>query len=467
MSPESNASRTWGPPYHALVTSSAHGDSPAAPRAPLAGAAASSFERAHMLHRLGSERFDVLVIGGGITGVGVALDAASRGLSTALVEADDFASGTSSKSSKLVHGGLRYLQQGDVRLVYQALRERKRLRHNAPHLVKILPFLLPILTKDGLLPRRVARALGTAMWMYDLTGGWRIGKFHKRLKADAAHAHVPTMDREKIAGGYLYYDATVDDARLVLNVAQTAAAHGAAVANRCRVVGLEHSADGTVCGASVDTGAGVIAVSASVVVNATGVWADDIRALEDGIDPDSIRPAKGVHITVPWSKVRNDIAAVIPVPGEKRSPVRGAVGREAGRHVRAHLHRHHRHRLHRPSRRPAVHRGRHRLRARRGQRGDHHDGDAGRHHRRVGGSAPPRAQRRERAHRRPVPPAPRLDWARRGHRHQRRQAHDVPRDGRGHRRRGRVHPRPARQVPHEVAAPPRCRGVPRRRPRVA
>jgi glycerol-3-phosphate dehydrogenase len=272
-----------------------------------------------MLHRLGSERFDVLVIGGGITGVGVALDAASRGLSTALVEADDFASGTSSKSSKLVHGGLRYLQNGDIRLVYQALRERKRLRQNAPHLVKILPFLLPILTKDGLLPRRVARALGSAMWMYDLTGGWRIGKFHKRLKADAAHAHVPTMDRQKIAGGYLYYDATVDDARLVLTVAQTAAAHGAAVANRCRVVGLEHSADGKVCGASVDTGDGVITVSASVVVNATGVWADDIRALEDGIDPDSIRPAKGVHITVPWSKVRNDIAAVIPVPGEKRS----------------------------------------------------------------------------------------------------------------------------------------------------
>ena len=272
-----------------------------------------------MLRRLESERFDVLVIGGGITGVGVALDAASRGLSTALVEADDFASGTSSKSSKLVHGGLRYLQNGDVRLVYQALRERKRLRHNAPHLVKILPFLLPILTKDGLLPRRVARALGSAMWMYDLTGGWRIGKFHRRLKADAAHAHVPTMDREKIAGGYLYYDATVDDARLVLTVARTAAAHGAAVANRCRVVGLVHGADGKVSGATVDTGAGTITVNASVVVNATGVWADDIRALEDGVDPDSIRPAKGVHITVPWSMVRNDIAAVIPVPGEKRS----------------------------------------------------------------------------------------------------------------------------------------------------
>ena len=123
-----------------------------------------------MLERLAGETFDVLVVGGGITGVGVALDAATRGLRTALVEADDFASGTSSKSSKLVHGGLRYLQQGDVRLVYEALHERQRLRRNAPHLVKLLPFMIPILTKDGVIPRRVARALGSAMWMYDLTG---------------------------------------------------------------------------------------------------------------------------------------------------------------------------------------------------------------------------------------------------------------------------------------------------------
>src|SRR6188472_3409156 len=112
------------------------------------------FHRAAALERLGDTSFDVLVVGGGITGVGVALDAASRGLSTALVERHDFAAGTSSKSSKLVHGGLRYLQQGDVRLVYEALHERQRLRHNAPHLVKLLPFMIPILTKDGLIPRR-------------------------------------------------------------------------------------------------------------------------------------------------------------------------------------------------------------------------------------------------------------------------------------------------------------------------
>jgi len=276
-----------------------------------------------MLRRLATETFDVLVVGGGITGAGVALDAAARGLRTALVEADDFASGTSSKSSKLVHGGLRYLQQGDVRLVYQALRERKRLRRNAPHLVKILPFLIPITTTDGLIPRRVARALGTAMWMYDLTGGWRIGKLHRRLDADEAHAHLPTMPRRRLAGGYLYYDATVDDARLVLTVARTAAAHGAAVANRCRVTGFVER-DGTVCGAEVDTGAGTIAVRARVVVNAAGVWADELHALEHGAGGDhaatgTIRPAKGVHLTVPWRLVRNDVAAVIPVPGDKRS----------------------------------------------------------------------------------------------------------------------------------------------------
>ncbi len=265
------------------------------------------------------ESTDVLVIGLGITGAGVALDAASRGLRTALVEAGDFASGTSSKSSKLVHGGLRYLQQGEVRLVYEALRERQRLRRNAPHLVKLLPFLIPILTKDGLIPRRVARALGSAMWMYDLTGGFRIGKLHRRLSADDAAAHVPAMPRERIAGGYIYYDATTDDARLVLTVLRTAAQHGAAVANRARVVALTKDSAGLVDGAQVDTGDGEITVRARAVVNATGVWSDEVRALEDGTDPDSIRPAKGIHLTVPWSKIRNDIAVVIPVPGDRRS----------------------------------------------------------------------------------------------------------------------------------------------------
>jgi glycerol-3-phosphate dehydrogenase len=274
-----------------------------------------------MLERLSNQEFDVLVVGGGVTGAGVALDAATRGLRTALVEADDFASGTSSKSSKLVHGGLRYLQQGDVRLVYEALHERQRLRRNAPHLVKLLPFMIPILTRDGLIPRRVARALGSAMWMYDLTGGFRIGKLHKRLDAEEAYAHLPTMPRDRLAGGYLYYDATTDDARLVLTIARTAALHGAVVVNRSRVVGLTKGAYGQVDGALVDVGDGQrpCSIRARAVVNAAGVWSDEVGAFEDGVDPDSIRPAKGIHLTVPWDKVRNDIAVVIPVAGDKRS----------------------------------------------------------------------------------------------------------------------------------------------------
>ena len=143
----------------------------------------------------------MLVVGGGITGAGVALDAATRGLRTALVERDDFASGTSSKSSKLVHGGIRYLQQKEVGLVYEALAERQILRKTAPHLVRVLPFLLPVFTKDGLLPRRLARLLGTTMWTYDLTGGLRIGKLHKRViegRGAALHADAARRQRRGV-----------------------------------------------------------------------------------------------------------------------------------------------------------------------------------------------------------------------------------------------------------------------------
>jgi glycerol-3-phosphate dehydrogenase len=159
-----------------------------------------AFDRPDALRRLADTTFDVLVIGGGVTGTGCALDAASRGLRTALIERDDFASGTSSKSSKMVHGGLRYLQQGDVRLVYEALHERRRLMVNAPHLVKVLPFLLPVFTgKDGVVPPKLARAMGSAMWTYDLTGGARIGKLHKRLSVDEVMAHVPSTSASVIS----------------------------------------------------------------------------------------------------------------------------------------------------------------------------------------------------------------------------------------------------------------------------
>ncbi len=282
------------------------------------------FERAVMLDALRAgtpdDPFDVLVVGGGITGVGVALDAAARGLRTALVERDDFASGTSSKSSKMIHGGLRYLQNGDVRLVYEALRERRRLMRNAPHLVETLPFMIPILTKDGVVSKKVAKALGSAMWMYDLTGGWRIGKLHRRVSAEQAADHFPTTHLDKLSAGYLYFDAGADDARLALTIARTAADRGAVVANRCAVVDVtvDHD-DGRANGVTVNADGETFHVASRSVVNAAGVWADEVRALDETEAPDSIRPAKGVHVTVPWEKIRVDIAVIIPVRADKRS----------------------------------------------------------------------------------------------------------------------------------------------------
>jgi glycerol-3-phosphate dehydrogenase len=293
-----------------------------------------SFDRSKMIEELRSEDrrdepFDVLVVGGGITGAGVALDAASRGLRTALVERSDFASGTSSKSSKMIHGGLRYLQNGDIRLVYEALHERRRLMRNAPHLVGVLPFLIPILTRDGVVSRKIARALGSAMWMYDLTGGWRIGRLHRRVSAERAAEYFPTTDPDRLSAGYLYYDAAADDARLTLTIARTAAEHGAVVVNRCAVAGIDHDADGRARSVRLEADGERFDVAARVIVNAAGVWADEIRSLDevdghdssrhDSIRHDSIRPAKGTHIALPWSKIRNPIAVIIPVRRDRRS----------------------------------------------------------------------------------------------------------------------------------------------------
>jgi glycerol-3-phosphate dehydrogenase len=277
------------------------------------------FSRADGLRRLAEEELDVLVVGGGITGAGCALDAAARGLRTGLVERDDFAAGTSSKSSKLVHGGIRYLQQREFGLVYENLAERRIALENAPHLVRILPFLIPILTRDGLIDRRIARALGFAMWMYDLTGGFRIRKLHKRIDRDEALRHMPTLRADNVASAYLYYDCRTDDARLTLCLARSAAAHGAAVVNGASITGILKDDAGKVRAATVEADGITFEVRTRAVVNAAGVWVDDVRALDEGTHPASIRPAKGIHITVPWDRVRNDIAAIVPVPKDKRS----------------------------------------------------------------------------------------------------------------------------------------------------
>ncbi len=293
----------------------------------------SAFDRATALARLADDPFDVLVVGGGVTGAGVALDAASRGLRTALVEKADFASGTSSKSSKMVHGGIRYLQQREIRLVYENLAERQRLLDNAPHLVSPLPFLIPLFGRDGVVSKTVARSYATALWLYDVTGGLRIGSRHRRVDKAEALEHLPTLRTDDLVAGFLYFDARADDARLTLSLLRTAVLdHGAVAANYTRAAAFLTDDRGRVTGVRVSPAArpgasgsfGEVAegpdfdVRATVVVNAAGVWADDVAALEETHRP-TLRPAKGVHVTVPAAKLPCDIAAVIPVPGDKRS----------------------------------------------------------------------------------------------------------------------------------------------------
>lgn len=271
--------------------------------------------RAGALERLATEDFDVLVVGGGITGAGVALDAATRGLRVAIVDRGDWASGTSSKSSKLVHGGLRYLQQKEYRLVYENLRERQRLLRNAPHLVRVMPFLIPLFAKQGIVTRTVAKGYSTALTIYDITGGWRIGKFHKRVSVEETVAHMGGLSSRKVAAGFIYFDAQADDARLTLAIIRTAMEHGAVAVNYCGVRSFESNASGRICAAQLDNGS---AVRARCVVNAAGVWAAQLAGLT-GTPSFEIRPAKGCHITVPFAKVRADIAAVLPVRSDRRS----------------------------------------------------------------------------------------------------------------------------------------------------
>jgi len=282
-------------------------------------------DRLSALDSLTTSTFDVLVIGGGMTGTGIALDAAARGLSVALIEKGDFGSGTSSKSSKLVHGGLRYLQQREFRLVYENLYERQRLLENAPHLVSPLPFLIPLFGKDGIVSKTVARSYSTALWLYDVTGGLRIGKRHAKISKDEAARHLPTLRLDRLVAGFLYYDARGDDARIALALARSAEDRGGIVANYVEATSMVTSPAGVVTGVTArrcgpnDDGTNEFTISAKIVVNAAGVWADEIRDFEAGKQRPSIKPAKGVHLSVPADRLPCDIAAVIPVIADKRS----------------------------------------------------------------------------------------------------------------------------------------------------
>jgi len=272
------------------------------------------------IRRLSSDRFDVLVIGGGITGAGVALEAAARGLSVALIEQGDFAQGTSSRSTKLVHGGLRYLPMLDIAQVREDLEERDALLRNAPHLVRPLPFVLPLYAGSrrplGLrlpLVLRAALPLGMAggLWMYDLLAGRHGGRGHRSLTPAAAASLVPPLRLVGLRRAYLYYDAVTDDARLVIAVLRTALARGAVAGNYVRAVGLL-MVHGRVAGArAVDLETGQsLSVSAQTTVNATGVWADSVAAF--GGHPDfAIRRSKGVHLILPADRLRLGRAALV------------------------------------------------------------------------------------------------------------------------------------------------------------
>ncbi len=277
--------------------------------------------RAEELDALASTTFDVVVIGAGMTGTGVAVDAAARGLNVALLDKGDVGSGTSSKSSKMVHGGLRYLQQREFRLVYENLHERQRLLENAPFLVTPLPFLIPLFGSNGVASKTLVRGYASALRFYDLSGGWRIGHRHARVTKDDVLAHFPTMRTERLVAGFLYYDARGDDARVALVLARTAQRYGARVANYVCATAVTKDSRGRVEAVTVRdefTGRDLTIATRSVV-NATGVWADDVFAMTEGHSSHRVTPAKGVHVTIPRDRLPADIAAVLAVPGDRRS----------------------------------------------------------------------------------------------------------------------------------------------------
>ncbi|MGH2753245.1 MAG: glycerol-3-phosphate dehydrogenase/oxidase [Actinomycetota bacterium] len=259
------------------------------------------------------EELDLLVVGGGITGAGIALDAASRGMKVGLVERDDFAAGTSSKSSKLVHGGLRYLEQREFGLMREAAQERDLLRHLAPHLVEPLAFILPV-------SDRWARAkFGVGLWAYDALASFKNMSVHRYLDVDETEDSVPPLPKGKIKGGFLFYDCKNDDVRLVMEVLVQAVRYGAVVANHLAVRDL--SGSDNVCTATVEerfTGT-TFEVRARRIIVAAGVWTDEVEALANPEAPVRVRPSKGVHLAFRRDKLPMlDPGAFIPDAERRR-----------------------------------------------------------------------------------------------------------------------------------------------------
>src|SRR4051812_32049989 len=253
--------------------------------------------RSRAIEALTSGDLDVIVVGGGITGAGAALDAATRGLRVGLVEAHDLGAGTSSTSSKVIHGGLRYLEMGDIGLVREAVRERELLLTRiAPHLVSPVPFLWPLRGRGW------ERAyLGAGLLLYDSIGGARSVPRHRHLGRRRALRVAPALRGDGLAGAVQFHDAQEDDARMVAVVARTAAAHGAAIATRVRVTGVV--GPGALEAVDEESGEPLV-VRARHVVTAAGPWTDAVRALAGGRSSRRLVPSKGVHVWVPGDRIR-------------------------------------------------------------------------------------------------------------------------------------------------------------------
>jgi glycerol-3-phosphate dehydrogenase len=272
-------------------------------------------ERSSALGALGRGEHQVLVVGGGVVGAGVALDAATRGLSVGLVEARDFGAGTSSRSSKLIHGGLRYLEQLNIGLVREALAERSLLLQRlAPHLVRPVPFLFPF-TRHGW-----ERAyIGAGVTAYDVlalaTGRPRGLPGHRQLTRRGVLKLAPGLSRSAVTGGLVYWDAQVDDARFVIALLRTAARYGARPVSRTQVTGFLREGERVTGVRAVDLETGAeLAIRAQQVVNATGVWTDEIQALVGGRGMINIRASKGVHLVVPRDRIHSTTGIILRTP---------------------------------------------------------------------------------------------------------------------------------------------------------
>jgi glycerol-3-phosphate dehydrogenase len=258
--------------------------------------------------------WDLAVIGGGATGVGIAVDAASRGYSVCLLEQSDFGKGTSSRSTKLVHGGVRYLQQGNITLVMEALKERGILRRNAPHLVHDLAFIVPNYVWWE------APFYGIGMKVYDmLAGRFGFGK-SRLLSKDEVLQHIPTLEQDGLRGGVLYFDGQFDDSRLLIDLARTAEEQGAVLLNYAPVVGLTHDHDGFLDGLIFDDleSRERHTLAARVVINATGAFSDAVRRIDDPAASPMIAPSQGVHLVLHRSFMPGDSAIMVPRTSDGR-----------------------------------------------------------------------------------------------------------------------------------------------------